>query len=223
MRHARCRPGRRSRAVEVLRGRVHGVGIGFLVLGGPVLPAALRHRQHAQALLGEAVYQRLRVLVVGLWIGESATRQHCFGAPLSIRTGESESALWVPIAAAKPRLDSNGTSASTVHPESLWVKSELAAVMMASSVACACPWPSWGWGDANAAALKHGSGLRIGGVRERILWAAVCGMAQTTRSRFSVSVPVLSKHTVSTRPRASMVRGERTSTPRAVRRWAAAS
>ena len=71
--------------------------------------------------------------------------------------------------------------------------------------------------------LEHGSGLRIGGVGERICGLAVCGMAQTTRSRFSVSVPVLSKHMVSTRPRASMVRGERTSTPRAVRRWAAAS
>ena len=51
----------------------------------------------------------------------------------------------------------------------------------------------------------------------------VAGTERTTRSRFSVSVPVLSKHTVSTRPSASMVRGARTSTPRADSRWAAAS
>ncbi|AGL25571.1 hypothetical protein J113_00745 [Mycobacterium tuberculosis CAS/NITR204] len=48
------------------------------------------------------------------------------------------------------------------------------------------------------------------------------GSAHTTRRRFSVSVPVLSK-LWSTRPSASMARGERTSAPRAVRRWAAAS
>ena len=51
----------------------------------------------------------------------------------------------------------------------------------------------------------------------------LAGTESTRRSRFSVSVPVLSKQMVSTRPSASIVRGARTSTPRVDSRCAAAS
>ena len=48
------------------------------------------------------------------------------------------------------------------------------------------------------------------------------GTSRTTRSRFSVSVPVLSKQTVSTRPSASSTRALRTTAPRRDSRRAAA-
>ena len=52
--------------------------------------------------------------------------------------------------------------------------------------------------------------------------AGPSGTSRTTRSRFSVSVPVLSKQTVSTRPSASSTRALRTTAPRRESRRAAA-
>ena len=149
---------------------------------------------------------------------------------MRISTGVSEgcplalpSLPTAPIAAAKPRLDSNGTSASIVQSESPWPFSELAAVRIASSVAWACPWPSCGRADARAAARNRPADCGSVSSGNGSCGSAPTGTAHTTRSRFSVSVPVLSKQMVSTRPRASMVRGARTSAPRAVSRWAAES
>ena len=61
-----------------MRGGVDRVGIGVLVIDG-TLPAALRHGQHSQTLLGQVVHQRLRVVQVGLRVGEPAALQDDLG------------------------------------------------------------------------------------------------------------------------------------------------
>ncbi|WP_369830824.1 hypothetical protein, partial [Mycobacterium sp. 1245852.3] len=47
-----------------------------------MLPAALRHGEHPQPLLGEAVHHRLGPLEVGVRVGEFAARQDDLGRPL---------------------------------------------------------------------------------------------------------------------------------------------
>ena len=71
---------------QIVRGRVDGVGIGAFVVGG-VLPVALRDGQHPQALLGEVVHQRLRVIQIGLRVGEPAARQDDFWGALEHQHG----------------------------------------------------------------------------------------------------------------------------------------
>ena len=61
-----------------MRGGVDRVGIGVVVVFGFVYPAALRHRQHPQALLGKAVHQRLRMIQIGLRVIEPAAGQDDF-------------------------------------------------------------------------------------------------------------------------------------------------
>ncbi len=90
-----------------------------------------------------------------------------------------------------------------------------------SSAACACPSPLWGCVDARRRPAAPRRRAHRWSAATILFAAVLLGSAHTTR-RGSVSVPVLSKHMVSTRPSASMVvRGERTSAPRAVRLVAA--
>ena len=83
----------------------------------------------------------------------------------------------MPIAAAKPRLDSNGTSASTVHSESPLLRSEAAAVMIASSVAWAWPCP-FRLGGCPRGGLQDVGALRVGGVGEWTMRSG-CGRHRT--------------------------------------------
>ena len=129
----------------------------------------------------------------------------------------------VPIAAAKPRLDSKGTSASMVHSESLRPSAELRGAEdgLVGGVRVALPVLRPGGGACGGA--QHAGGSGSVGAGNGLVRIGTAGTGAHTRSRFSVSVPVLSKQMVSTRPSASMVRGARTSAPRAVSRCAAAS
>ena len=83
-----------------------------------------------------------------------------------------------------------------------------AASKMAASVACSCCSPLRAC-VARPAQASTCSREDPGAVSTRV-----------TRSRFSLSVPVLSKHTTSTRPSASTDRGLRTSAPALVSRRA---
>lgn len=85
-----------------------------------------------------------------------------------------------------------------------------AAAMIAASVA-------WTW----VRPLTVG----VAAAAQRSTSASVCSLTErtwVTRSRFSLSVPVLSKQTTSTRPSASTERGTRTNAPRPVSRRAEA-
>lgn len=134
------------------------------------------------------------------------------GAPLT--TSKFEPSASLPAAAAYPRLASKGWACTVVHPVSGG-----AAARTASSVAWAwAPGCSATRGQARAATRRicFVSGVSAG------CSAPVPVIRRTTRNRFSVRVPVLSKHMVSTRPSASRLRGVRTRTPSLLSRRAAA-
>ena len=135
--------------------------------------------------------------------GASAQRRSTTsGAPFTT-SRPSRSAAENPRSAAKGRHASGSPSAAT--PRSA------AASATARSVSCAWSSPS---ADGRGGEPQH---VVLARARRR-----PSGTSRTTRSRFSVSVPVLSKQTVSTRPSASSTRALRTTAPRRDSRRAAA-
>ncbi|CKP63512.1 Uncharacterised protein [Mycobacterium tuberculosis] len=58
-----------------MRDGVDSVGVGLVIMGGPVVPGALRDCQNTQALLGEVAYHGFGMFVVDARVGESAARQ----------------------------------------------------------------------------------------------------------------------------------------------------
>ena len=207
-----------------MRGGVDGVGIGVVSSSVSWYPAALRHRQHPQALLGKVVHQRLRVILIGLRVGEPAARQDDFRGALehqqwlcriraerADRGGEATAGLERNLGEQVPLRHRLAVKRRRSFDDRLvgGVRMALRLVRLGRCARGGLQNPGAPAGSATPGNGPCGS--------------VAAGTERTRRSRFSVSVPVLSKQIVSTRPSASMVRGARTSTPRVDSRWAAAS
>ncbi len=160
-----------AQQLEVLRGGVDGVGVGVLVIGRSRWSQRTpRHRQHPQALLGKAVYQRVGVRKVGFRIGEPAARQDHLGSALEHQDRRVRSLR----CRCRSRRRSRGWT-RTVPPRAPSTPNRLGREANSRRSGSPRRWrargpgPSWGCVDARAAARSTAADRGSVSVRERLV------------------------------------------------------